>query len=149
MAGETARFGGWSVDLATNRSTWSDVVADIHEMPPGYSPKVEEGIAFYAPEWRERITQVFTACAEQGTPYDEELEILTRTGKRIWVRTIGQAVRNEQGIIVRVQGAFQDITERKRRSVCRARNSLSMLSMRSRMKDPRSWKYRQPMERSC
>ncbi len=113
IAGETAKFGGWSVDLEKNSCTWSDVVADIHEMPHGYAPPVEEGINFYAPEWREKITQVFTDCAQKGIPYDEEMEIITSKGKRVWVRTNGRAVKDENGRIIKVQGSFQDITERK------------------------------------
>lgn len=113
VAGKTARFGGWGVDLKANKCTWSDEVAAIHEMPPGYSPTVQEGISFYGVEWRERITQVFTACAEKGIAYDEELQIVTRSGQRLWVRTTGEAVRNEQGEIVQVQGSFQDIQARK------------------------------------
>ncbi len=113
IAGETARFGGWDVDLEKNISNWSDSVADIHEMPHGYAPPVQEGINFYAPEWREKITQVFTACAEKGIPYDEEMEIITKTGKRVWVRTIGRAVKDEKGKIIRVEGSFQDISEQK------------------------------------
>lgn len=113
VAGKTARFGGWGVDLKANKCTWSDEVAAIHEMPPGYSPTVQEGISFYGVEWRERITQVFTACAEKGIAYDEELQIVTRSGQRLWVRTTGEVVRNEQGEIVQVQGSFQDIQARK------------------------------------
>lgn len=114
IAGNTAKLGGWRVDLTTNIVTWSNEVADIHEMPRGYSPKVSEGIRFYAPEWQDKITRVFANCAEKGTPYDEEMEIITATGKRIWIRTIGEALRDENGKIVAVQGSFQDITERKR-----------------------------------
>ena len=33
IAGETAKFGGWSVDLENDVCTWSDAVADIHEVP--------------------------------------------------------------------------------------------------------------------
>jgi PAS domain S-box-containing protein len=113
IAGETARFGGWSVDLENNVCTWSDAVADIHEVPRGFAPKVEDGINFYAPEWQDKITQVFSACAENGIPYDEEMKIITRKGKRVWVRTNCKAVRNEEGKIIKVQGSFQDITERK------------------------------------
>ena len=47
IAGKTARFGGWSVDLKTNIVRWSDAVADIHGMPHGYKPKVNKGISFY------------------------------------------------------------------------------------------------------
>ena len=64
-AGRTARFGGWSVDLAINKVVWSEEVAHIHEMEPGYSPTVDEAIRFYAPEWRDRITSLFGACARQ------------------------------------------------------------------------------------
>jgi PAS domain S-box-containing protein len=113
IAGEKAKLGGWSVNLQENRVIWSDEVAAIHEMPPGYSPSVEQGISFYPPEWRERITKVFTDCAQKGIPYNEEMEIITAGGKRVWVRTIGEAVKNDAGKIIKVQGAFQDITDRK------------------------------------
>jgi PAS domain S-box-containing protein len=113
MAGETAKFGGWSVDLEKDLCTWSDQVADIHETPHGFSPPVEEGIQFYAPEWREKITQVFTDCAQKGIPYDEEMQIITSQGERVWVRTVGEAVRDKDGKIVRVQGSFQDISVQK------------------------------------
>lgn len=114
IAGETARIGGWSVDLSLNRVTWSDEVALIHDMPVGYSPSVEEGIKFYAPEWREKISRVYGECASEGRPYDEEMEIFTAKGKRVWVRTIGYAIRDGDGRIIKVQGAFQDIHERRR-----------------------------------
>jgi PAS domain S-box-containing protein len=114
IAGEMAKLGGWSVDLANNRCTWSDETAAIHERPAGYAPLVEEGINYYAPEWREKIAQVFTACAQNGIPYDEEMEIITAGGRRVWVRTIGKPVKDEAGKIIKVQGAFQDITEQKR-----------------------------------
>jgi PAS domain S-box-containing protein len=112
-AGRVARFGGWSVNLAENMVTWSDEVAAIHEAPPDFSPSLEEGISFYAPEWQERITEVFGDCAQRGLPYDEEMEILTMEGNRVWVRTTGDAVRDETGAIIRVEGAFQDITAKK------------------------------------
>ena len=115
LAGKTAAFGGWSVDLATHRAVWSDEVAAIHDMPSGSSPSVEEAISFYAPEGRDRIARAFGACAARGVPYDEELEIVSAQGRRRWVRTTGVPVRDEQGRIVRVQGSFQNITERKLR----------------------------------
>lgn len=113
-AGRLANFGGWTVSLVDGRVRWSDQVAAIHETPPGFSPSVTEGINFYAPEWREKITALFTACAREGTPYDAELEIITAHGRRVWVRTVAEAVRDKSGKIVEIQGAFQDITERKR-----------------------------------
>lgn len=112
IAGNLAKLGGWSVNLEENIVIWSDQVAAIHEMPAGYSPTVEEGINFYAPEYRDRITDLYTACAQAGVPYDEELQIITAEGRRVWVRAIGEAIRND-GKITGVQGGFQDITQRK------------------------------------
>lgn len=113
IAADKSKLGGWNVLLNENRSYWSDEVAAIHEMPPGYAPLVEDGINFYAPEWHDRITKVFTDCVQKGVSYDEEMEIITSTGKRVWIRTIGEAVRDENGNIYKVQGAFQDISEKK------------------------------------
>jgi len=113
IAGRTTRIGGWQVDIGHNQVYWSEEVARIHEMPPGYQPTVEEGIAFYAPEWRDRIAEVFDVCAREGIPYDEEMEIITAKGRRVWIRTIGEAERDESGRIVRVHGAFMDISEHK------------------------------------
>lgn len=114
IAGRMARFGGWVVDLARQRVVWSDEVAAIHEKPRGYTPTLAEALDFYAPEWRQRMSRVFNACVREGKAYDEEMEIVTAGGRRVWVRTIGEAVRERSGKITGVQGAFQDITDRKR-----------------------------------
>lgn len=113
IAGVTAKFGGWSQNLNEDKVIWSDEMANIHGKPKGYSPTFEEAIAFYTPEYRAKIKRVYTNCAENGIPFDEELEILDSNGKRIWVRLIGEAVRDEQGKIIQVQGSFQDISEGK------------------------------------
>lgn len=114
MAGELAKIGAWAVELPQMRVIWSDEVCDIHEVPIGTQPTLVEGINYYAPEYLDRIQQVVGDCIEHGIPYDEELQIITAKGKRIWVRAIGIAERDEQGSINRIQGAFQDISELKR-----------------------------------
>jgi PAS domain S-box-containing protein len=113
IAGETAKFGGWILNLEENRVIMSDEVALIHGKPKGFHPTLAEAISFYAPEWVDKITSVVSDCAEKGIPFDEELEIIDASGKRVWVRTIGEAVRNKEGIIVKIQGSFQDISEKK------------------------------------
>ncbi|MCA1746919.1 MAG: PAS domain S-box protein, partial [Bacteroidales bacterium] len=114
IAGETAKFGGWSVDLENNICTWSDAVADIHDVPHGYAPPLQEALNFYAPEWQGKIKQTFSACVKEGIPYDEEMKIITQKGKLVWVRLTGRAVKNEKCKIIKVHGSFQDITEIKR-----------------------------------
>jgi PAS domain S-box-containing protein len=113
IAEKTAKIGGWSFDLQQGRVTWSDEVAAIHEMPAGYSPQVGEGISFYAPEYYQKISTAFENCATNGTPFNEELQIITPRGNHVWAQLIGEAIRDEKGNIVKIHGAFQDINERK------------------------------------
>ncbi|MFP4061234.1 MAG: EAL domain-containing protein [Halochromatium sp.] len=113
IAGRVGRIGGWWADLATNQVQWSEIVAEIHGMPKGFSPTLEEGIAFYAPQDLATIRRVFNACAKRGVPYREDLRIINAQGEQVWVRTSGEAVHDEHGRICAVQGAFQDISARK------------------------------------
>jgi PAS domain S-box-containing protein len=113
IAGETAKLGGWALDLVSASVIWSDEVCAIHEVAAGYSPAVNVAIQFYAPEHRAAISRAVEVCARDGTPFDIELEIITATGQRRWVRAIGEAARAPDGQIAQVQGAFQDITDRR------------------------------------
>src|SRR6185436_4589282 len=107
MMGRLSRMGSWTVEVPALKVTFSDEVCAIHEMPPGFAPTVEEAIQFYAPEFRPIITRAFEACARDGTPFDSELRLMTASGRRVWVRSIGEADRDAAGVIRRVQGAFQ------------------------------------------
>jgi PAS domain S-box-containing protein len=114
LAGETAKFGGWEFNVANNQVKWSDETANIHEMPAGYSPSFSEGINFYTPEWQGVISKVLYDCAIKGVSFNQELEINTAKGNRIWVRVSGEAIKNQTGEIISVQGGFQDIDQRKK-----------------------------------
>jgi len=114
IAGRTAKFGGWIHDLANNKGFWSEEVSNIHETPIGYVPDLKDGINFYAPEWRETITTAAIECATNGTPYDLELELITAKNNRIWIRTLGEAVRNQRGEITNIRGSIQDISQHKK-----------------------------------
>lgn len=114
MAGRLARVGSWSVDLTTMVCTWSEEVCAIHGKPADYSPGVEEALDFYAPEHRPVVEAAFLECARNGTSFDLELEIVDTAGRLVWVRSIGEAARDAVGHVATVQGAYQDISERKR-----------------------------------
>jgi PAS domain S-box-containing protein len=114
IAGRTARLGGWMLDVAADHVVWSDEVCKIHDMPAGSSPLLHDALQFYAREWREKITSAMDICIRDGTPFDEELEIITAKGRRVWVRSVAEALRDDSGKITRIHGSCQDITERKR-----------------------------------
>lgn len=113
IAGKVAGLGGWTIELPERQLAWSDENCIIHDLPPGYSPTLEEGINYFPPEYRAEVRRYVDACAQDGTPYDFELPKYTAKGRLIWVRSVGEAVRDAEGKIIRLQGAFQDITPRK------------------------------------
>lgn len=113
VAGRMARLGSWTIDLPESKLTWSDENCAIHDQLPGYVPTLEEGIGYFLPEDQPRVRRLVEACAQHGTPYEFVLPKMTAKGRRIWVRSLGEAVRDASGNIVRLQGAFQDITEQK------------------------------------
>lgn len=113
IAGKVAHLGGWTIELPEHTLTWSDENCAIHDVPPGYQPTLEEGIGYFLPEHRATVTRYVEACAQHGTPYEFVLPKITAKGRRIWVRSIGEAVRDASGQIIRLQGAFQDISEQK------------------------------------
>lgn len=114
IAGRVARVGAWSLDVRSQKVTWSDIAAGIQEAGDLRVMSPAEAAAFYAPEHRDRIIDAVTTCVTEGIPFDEEYEIVTPSGRRVWVRSIGEPVRDDRGRVVRVQGAFQDISEKKR-----------------------------------
>ncbi len=111
--GRLASVGGWEIDLRANQVRWSDETCRIHDLPPGHEPKLEEGIGYYAPEARSIIEAAVQRCIADGTPFDVELQMITARGRHIWVRAMGEA-QWQGGQPVRLFGAFQDITERRR-----------------------------------
>lgn len=111
LAGEVVRLGGWRVNLADKSVVWTKGIAAIHAMPPGYSPDFDGGIDFFAPEDQDGARDVFRACATDGTPFSDVRQIIDANGKRVWVRSVGEAEYDEAGNIVAVQGAMQDISE--------------------------------------
>ena len=113
IAGRLGKIGDWSIELPGQELTWSDEVCLIHDLPPGYKPTYAEGLSYFLPEHRAEVIRCVEACTLQGTPYDLELPKITVKGRPIWVRSTGEAVRDNEGRIIRIQGAFQDLTERK------------------------------------
>lgn len=113
LAGRVARLGGWTIELPDRVLTWSDENCLIHDAPPGYQPTLDEGISYFLPEHQGLVRRYVQTCMTDGTPYDFVLPKYTLAHRLIWVRSIGEAVRDAAGQITGIQGAFQDVTEQK------------------------------------
>ena len=110
--GQVAAVGGWMLDPATQELTWTDEACRLHDRPPGHRPTLEEAIDHYEPEARETIRALVQRALKTGEPWDAELPMRTAQGRRIWVRTLGQAQRSADGT-PRLVGALQDVSARR------------------------------------
>ncbi len=110
--GTLAHVGGWAVDLPSMAITWSPQINRIHEVDLDAAPDLERAIEFYPPEARPVVAAALQEGADRGTAWDLELPMVTAQGRPIWVRSIGSPVI-EGDRVVRIVGAFQDVTERR------------------------------------
>ncbi|MBN9420691.1 MAG: PAS domain S-box protein [Candidatus Eremiobacteraeota bacterium] len=112
IAGHVARLGGWELDLLANTVVWSEEMFLLLEIPTGSPLSVDEAMKYYLPEYHEIIEKQMEACLAGGV-LDFEAEMVTTQGRRLWVRCMGEAVKDPSGRVVKLQGALQDVTDRK------------------------------------
>jgi PAS domain S-box-containing protein len=105
-----AAIGTWELDLETLQVYWSDEVFRIHGLPIAQPPNFQDAVNFYPPESRSIILEAIQAAQAHGTAWDVEVPFVNAQGKKLWVRVVGKALRNEQGAVKRLYGFFQDLT---------------------------------------
>jgi PAS domain S-box-containing protein len=106
--------GSWEIDVLNGTVFWSDITKEIREVDLDFVPDLSMGISYFKEgDSRNTISNLVSECIEKGTPWDEELQILTHKGNLKWIRTIGEA-EMINGKCIRVFGSFQDIDEKKK-----------------------------------
>ncbi|MEO1715892.1 MAG: PAS domain-containing protein, partial [Planctomycetota bacterium] len=122
--------GGWSLDLTTGELHWTEQTFAIHGMSAAEGePDVSRAIDKYAPEHRAMVREVVDRAANGTEPFDFEAEIIRTDGVHVPVRAIGCPVV-QHGRVVRLVGAFQDLTRIRAEQEQRDR-SLAMLRVMS------------------
>lgn len=111
--GRVAGVGGWEMDLGSGEVRWTDETRRLHEVPSDFQPTLETTLDFYEPASRAVLSAAVERGLRSGQPWDIELPLRTARGRRVWARAVGE-VEFEDGRPVRLFGAFQDITERRR-----------------------------------
>lgn len=110
-----ARVGGWERDFVTGTVFWTEGVYRIlevsaQEFTPGDMASTQR---FFSPEARDQIRPIQPEHSDATlTTHDMELEMVTGTGRPIWVRFKGTTTWN-QGQALKRTSVLQDITERK------------------------------------
>lgn len=126
IAGRVARVGGWSVEVATGELYTSDELNNILGTERSDSLHYLAGVEFHPEPHRTAVRTAMELCMTAGTPIDVTSVIHDTHGNQLDVRTVGEAVRNSAGEIVRIQGAFCDVSDivRKERAAARVEQLL-------------------------
>lgn len=121
-ANDLALIGGWEIDMVNNKAFWSNITLQICEIDPLEKPDMNSWIAFFKEgEDRNIIKQKVKEAIQEQKSWDEELRIVTKSGKEKWIRSIGDT-EFVDGKCIRVYGSFQDIDIRKQTEVVLQRN---------------------------
>jgi len=110
-----AHVGHWERDLETGRITWSDEIYRILGLPlkEGDSPRTE-WLEVVHPEDRPRLSVAIEEMLRGIRRFDREFRIVRPNREVRFLHSQGDVIRDERGRPVRMFGAAQDITERKR-----------------------------------
>jgi len=115
LAQDMTDIGGWSVDLRDGRpeeAEWTEGLYELFGLPQDADPPVADVFEYYHPADRERHRAAVDRAATAGEGWDQELRLIDADGEIRWVHNIGRPVL-EDGEVVEIHGAIQDISERK------------------------------------
>jgi PAS domain S-box-containing protein len=103
-------IGCWEMERGSAGPYWSDMVYQIHELPPGEHPPLDRALQFYPAGARDLVGGSLQAAFSEGKPFDFVVPFITAKGRHRWVRSIGEP-QWVNGRCTRVVGAFQDVTD--------------------------------------
>ena len=123
-AGRLAGVGGWELDLPTRTMHWSMQACHIHDEPSGLAPELDQALKYYGSGGRGLLRDAVETAARTGEGWDIELPLTTALGRFIWVRVVGEAAeRGPDGSVIKLVGAYQDITARRSLEARTVRNN--------------------------
>src|SRR5215510_1744295 len=116
QAQAVAHLGSYEVDALTGYPLWSDEVFRILGLDPAGGALLRREFVerVVHPEDRQYGTQSFNEAIDQGKPYDVQFRIMRPDGSVRFVQSMGEPIRNSDGVVVRFVGALLDISERNR-----------------------------------
>lgn len=116
IATQMARLGGWSTDLIADQVTLNDEACAIFDVPAGTVFTLEQAFSYYTPQFRRQVSEAVDRAMTERTSVELEAQIVTALGRYVWVRVQAHPILNGRAEVVRLEGAVQDVTERKHAS---------------------------------
>ncbi len=111
QTGRVAKVGGWEYDVLKEKIISSQIARGIYDLREGESIKFDKLLDFIdGEEYRNLLEQKVRECASSGTPYNQDLPIISYRGNKRWVKIKGAAELVDSKC-VRLYGIVQDIDD--------------------------------------
>jgi len=108
------KIGSWSLDLLTNRLSWSDEVYRIFdEKPQSFGATYEAFLEHVHPDDRQLVADTYEHSVAAHAPYSVEHRLRPSPDGVKYVHEQGETFYDDGGRPVRSIGTVQDITARK------------------------------------
>jgi PAS domain S-box-containing protein len=114
IAARLGRVGAWVLELPSMELAWSSEFSQIHELRRGVQATWQDIVSSVHAPWRANLERAVRTCAAKGVAFDLDARATTAKGNTVWLRLVGEAVRDASGEVRRIQGAAQDISERRK-----------------------------------
>ncbi len=111
--GRLAGVGGWEFDVLAASFSLSDETRHLLGLSAADQPGLDVVVRCCSEDCRPALQAALERALATGEPWDLVLELQRSDGSSVWVHSVGAAVTQNQRI-VRVGGALQDISERRR-----------------------------------
>jgi two-component system, cell cycle sensor histidine kinase PleC len=107
-AARLARTGGWELSLRPRAMAWSDEVRQLLDLPAASPATLEALLGHCAPYDRAALATAI-AAAEQGLPFELEVDMLSARQRRLRMLVVGHAQVEDDRVNL-VGGVLQDIS---------------------------------------
>lgn len=109
--------GSWEIDLATGKIYWSDGMYGLFEydVTDGEMPELTADLYFshFSDAEIQEIKKDWQVLLDGGENYARQETITAKNGEKKRLETYGKAIRNSDGVAIKVMGATKDVSRLK------------------------------------
>jgi hypothetical protein len=108
-----ARLGSFEHDLAAGRTTWSQVMYELHDLDPGQPPptSLDDYLALVHPDDAEAWQRALAHALTTGEVVTLTARVRRRDGSHRWLEVTQRCELRTDGSPARVVGTMQDVTD--------------------------------------
>lgn len=111
MGSRVAKLAGWTFDVVQGTTEWSDELSAMLGRD-GSGDELDTSIGnFVDAADQARVAEQFGRAISDGTPLDVQMLCRRADGTPLHAHVVGEAVRNAAGDVIRIDGAFLDVSD--------------------------------------